>query len=283
MRKHSIDPGIHHQIRTLLPDLAAAANNASLGLAESGRLDEGLNLTREAVSHSRRLAATDPSLLPDLAIGLNNLSNGLAEVGQPEEALTRAEEATNLYRKLAIADPESFLPDLALSLNSLSVRLAEVGRPEEGLGPIQAAVAIRRALVLADGSAEALGKGHRAEIVDLLAEGADSLPNLAASLNSLSVRLMELGRWEEALAPIQEAVRYYRTLARASREAFLPDLSLSLNNLSGILAEVGQSKEAELVAREAAVLGPPYEWLPDARPAASGGSNSAATTSPTTS
>jgi tetratricopeptide (TPR) repeat protein len=189
MRKHSIDPGIHHQIRTLLPDLAAAANNASLGLAESGRLDEALNLMREAVSHSRRLAATDPSLLPDLAICLNNLSNRLAEVGQPEEALTRAEEATNLYRKLAIADPESFLPDLALSLNSLSVRLAEVGRPEEGLGPIQAAVAIRRALVLADGSAEALGKGHRAEIVDLLAEGTDSLPNLAASLNSLSVRL----------------------------------------------------------------------------------------------
>jgi len=281
MLKHSIDPRIHHQMRALsptccgnlgedgadddLPELAAAVNNLSLRLAELGRLDEALDLMREAVSHYRRLASTDPSFLPDLAICLNNLSNRLAEVGQREEALAPVEEAAEHYRKLATADPESFLPDLALSLNNLSVRLAEVERPEEGLGPIQAAVAIRRALVVADRSvAKALRKGHRAEIVDLLAQGADSLPNLAASLNNLSVRLMELGRWEEALAPIQEAVRYYRTLARASREAFLPDLSLSLSNLSGILAEVGRSKEAELVAREAAVLGPPYEWLPDA-------------------
>ena len=163
--------------------------------------------------------------------------------------------------------------------NNLSVPLGEVARPEEDLGSIRAAVAVRRALFLADRSAKAFGKGQRDEVADLLAQGADSLPKLAASLKSLSVRLMELGRWEEALAPIQEAVRYYRTLARASREAFLPDLSLSLSNLSRILAEVGQSKEAELVAREAAVLGPPYEWLPDAKRAASGESNSAATTS----
>src|SRR5439155_928515 len=135
-----------------LAELAAAVNNLSLRPAELGRLDEALDLMREAVSHYRRLASTDPSFLPDLAICLNNLSN----------------------------------------------------------------------------------------------------------------RLVELGRWEQALAPIEEAVRHYRTLARASREAFLPDLSLSLGNLSGILAEVGRSQEAELVAREAAVLGLPYEWLPDA-------------------
>ena len=39
------------------------------------------------------------------------------------------------------------------------------------------------------------------------------LPDLAAALNDLSVRLAEVGRWSEALAPLEEAVQVYRRLA----------------------------------------------------------------------
>ena len=57
-------------------------------------------------------------------------------------------------------------------------------------------------------------------------------PDLARSLNNLSVRLADLGRREDALAASQEAVAIYRELAAARPDAFRPDLARSLNNLS---------------------------------------------------
>ncbi|HKN48912.1 MAG TPA: tetratricopeptide repeat protein, partial [Actinomycetota bacterium] len=113
------------------------------------------------------------------------------------------------------------------------------------LGPIEASVAIRRALA---------GTDRRA-----------FLPDLATSLNNLSVRLMELGRGDEALGPVLEAVRYHRALAQESRKAFLPDLALSLSNLSEILAELGRPEEAKAVAQEAVSLGRPDDRGPDVR------------------
>ena len=60
----------------------------------------------------------------------------------------------------------------------------------------------------------------------------DAASRLAGSLNNLSVRLGDLGRREEALAAIQEAVTIRRELAAARPDAFRPDLAGSLNNLS---------------------------------------------------
>ena len=59
------------------------------------------------------------------------------------------------------------------------------------------------------------------------------------SLNNLSVRLADLGRREDALAAIEEAVDAYRELAAARPDAFPPDLAMSLNNLSVRLADLG--------------------------------------------
>ena len=60
------------------------------------------------------------------------------------------------------------------------------------------------------------------------------MPNLAASLNNQSGRLSELGRREDALTAIDEAVGVYRELAGARPDAFLPDLAMSLNNQSEV-------------------------------------------------
>jgi tetratricopeptide (TPR) repeat protein len=75
---------------------------------------------------------------------------------------------------------------------------------------------------------------------------------VAALLNNLSNRLSDLGRREDALAAAEEAVRYYRSLAAQSPEAFTPDLGLSLNNLANRLSELGRW-EAALAAAEEAV------------------------------
>ncbi|MDQ1394271.1 MAG: hypothetical protein QOF30_3248, partial [Acidimicrobiaceae bacterium] len=76
-------------------------------------------------------------------------------------------------------------------------------------------------------------------------------PALASSLNNLSVRLAEVGRREEGLAAIEEAVAVYRRLAAANAAAHEPALATSLNNLSVRLAEAGRREEG-LAARSEA-------------------------------
>lgn len=64
------------------------------------------------------------------------------------------------------------------------------------------------------------------------------------SLNNQATLLSEVGRRDEALAAIEEAVALRRRLAEASPAAFLADLAMSLNNQAKFLAEVGRREEA---------------------------------------
>jgi tetratricopeptide (TPR) repeat protein len=85
-----------------------------------------------------------------------------------------------------------------------------------------------------------------------LAEAAANDEERAANLTGLSVGLSSLGRREEALAAIGEAVTIYRGLAEARPDAFLPDLAMSLSNHSVQLSAVGRPEDA-LTAIEAAI------------------------------
>ncbi|MEV4317084.1 tetratricopeptide repeat protein, partial [Actinocrispum sp. NPDC049592] len=76
-------------------------------------------------------------------------------------------------------------------------------------------------------------------------------PALAASLNNLAVRLGDLGRHEEGLAAITEAVNIRRRLAAERPDAFLPDLARSLNNLSVRLGALGRREEGLAASTEA--------------------------------
>lgn len=53
-------------------------------------------------------------------------------------------------------------------------------------------------------------------------------PDLASSLNNLAVRLADLGRPEDALAAIQEAVTIFRELAARRPDAYQQNLEQSL-------------------------------------------------------
>lgn len=68
--------------------------------------------------------------------------------------------------------------------------------------------------------------------------------------NNLGLRLGDLGRREEALKAIEEALAIYRKLARC-RPKFLPYLALSLHNLGNRLSELGRREEALQAAEEA--------------------------------
>ena len=90
-------------------------------------------------------------------------------------------------------------------------------------------------------------------------------PDLARSLNNLSNRLGEVGRRDEGLAAITEAVAVYRRLAAANPAAYEPDLAGSLNNLSNRLGEVGRREEGLAAITEAVAV---YRRLAAAIPAA---------------
>jgi len=59
----------------------------------------------------------------------------------------------------------------------------------------------------------------------------------------------EVGRRQEALAPAEEAVGLYRTLA-ADNPAFLPDLARALDNLGVSYREVGRTEEIDALWRD---------------------------------
>jgi tetratricopeptide (TPR) repeat protein len=95
------------------------------------------------------------------------------------------------------------------------------------------------------------------------------LPRLANSMNSHSVMLSRVGRPEDALAAIEEAVEIRRRLASVRPDAFLPDLASSLSNQSRCLGELGRREDA-LAANEEAVetyrglaAADPDAFLPD--------------------
>src|SRR5262249_50683740 len=69
--------------------------------------------------------------------------------------------------------------------------------------------------------------------------------------NNQSNRLSGLGRREEALVAIDEAVTLYRQLAAARPDAFTPNLASSLNNQSNVLGDLGRRDEALAAIAEA--------------------------------
>ncbi len=90
---------------------------------------------------------------------------------------------------------------------------------------------------------------------------------IALASNNLSIYLASLGRREEALEAVQEAVFLYRDLEQFRPDVFGPDLATSLNNLSNSLSELGHSEEALVAVQEAASL---YRNLAQSRPDAFG-------------
>jgi tetratricopeptide (TPR) repeat protein len=84
---------------------------------------------------------------------------------------------------------------------------------------------------------------------DLMARVAEPV-EIARRSASLSIRLADVGRYEDALAAIQKAVDIDRELADTQPDAFRPGLASSLNNFSNRLADVGRREEALNAIRE---------------------------------
>ena len=233
--------GIYRELAAARPDAfrprpGRVAEQPVGRLGGLGRAEDALAASEEATGIYRELAAARPDVFrPDLAGSLNNLSIRLAGLGRREDALAAIEEAVTIRRELAAARPDAFRPDLAGSLTNLSVRLGGLGRPEDALAAIEEAAGIYRELAAGPpgrvpprpgqvaeqpvGPAGRRGPARRTrwrairEAVtirrELAAARPDAFrPDLAGSLNTLSVRLGDLGRPEDALAAIRGSRRH---------------------------------------------------------------------------
>jgi hypothetical protein len=70
----------------------------------------------------------------------------------------------------------------------------------------------------------------------------------------LGVRLTRLGRWQDTVAPSEEAAAIRRELARASPGADLPGVALSLSHLGALLPKLGRHQDAVAPTKEALAI-----------------------------
>ena len=156
---------------------------------------------------------------------------------------------------LAITSGPAELADLA----SLALQLT----PQPALAALLADQMPEQSVRLATLAATLTSQQVTQYRADALSEEPDAASRLAKALNNLSIRLGDLGRREQALAAIQEAVTIRRELAAARPDAFRPVLAISLNNLAYRLADLGRQEQALAASQEAADI---YRELAAARP-----------------
>ena len=230
-------------------DLAVsfAISSSSAASALGGATDEqGAGLTDRAADLRRR-AESDPLARVELADVLTEIAEARRRLGDYSPAVEAAEELVAVWRDLVANFGDDAWPRLVKSLVTLSGLQARVGAAAD-------------ALATAEEATEAVHEGNEGDEESLVSVRASALDNLG-------IRLSELGRRGEALAPTEEAVTACRELA-ATNPAYLPDLAGALNNLGNRLSEVGRrdealapTEEAVTLYRELAATNPAY--LPD--------------------
>ncbi|WP_412515754.1 tetratricopeptide repeat protein [Actinomadura madurae] len=173
-------------------------------------------------------AAGDPARQAAL---YERLSERRANVGMYEEAQRASASAVALRRTLSAERGDAGTADaLAESLTISSGHLGRMGRHEEGLRQLVESVEVLR--------------GRAADHPE--AFGAQ----LASGLNAQALALAELGRRQESLAAVEEAVALYRERPGAYRA----ELASALNNLSARLAALGRLEEGLAAVAEAVAI-----------------------------
>lgn len=197
------------------------------------------------------------------------------EAGAPE-LMVRAYEATAgraaaaLMRLLqdyafALEDATATEAEKATAKGAMAWlrRLGEATDDPEALEPLAFALPERTTILRKEALALTgrLATAARARFAE--SRDASDAARAALWINQLSFRFSDLGRREEALTAVEEAVALRRALAEAWPDAFRPELAASLNNLSSFLFALGRREEAFAAAEEAVSI---FRDLAAARP-----------------
>lgn len=212
------------------PRLATVLSNLSARLAELGRDSEAVKAVDEAVALFRSLTKLNPAYKSGLAEALNNLAGFSATLHRGHAAEEAAGEAVALYRELARTNV-GYVRRFADSLDNLCFALRRTRQFEAALVAGEEALAILRTLVLDNRAAHEVA--------------------LADSLINRSAILTELGRPEDALDRVDEAIAIYR---RRIDGDVADKLATALRNRGLILTLVGRPAEAVEPAQQAVTI-----------------------------
>jgi tetratricopeptide (TPR) repeat protein len=202
-------------------------------LSAQGDYSQAITAARDSVRIFRELVSVEPEVfLGDLALALRNLGDALADLQSHREALEVTLEAIDIGRRLADRRPDLFRSDLANGLDGLGIRLYTLGRWHEALQAMEEGIKLQQGLP---------------------PDQFESSWKASSRLN-LALVLEGLGRNEDALALLQEAVDHYRELANDRPDAFTPQLARGLHNLGRVLAALGRMEEALSCSQEATEL-----------------------------
>ncbi len=156
----------------------------------------------------------------------------------------QARQALVLLARAAADDPAA-RPVLESALSGIPEVLAGIEAPRETMIAIANSIPYP-SVALAEADASITGR--------IVATFPPGTSERASWQGTLSNRLADLGRREDALAAIEEAVAIYRDLAAARPDAFRPELAASLNNQSVRLAGLGRREDALTAIEEAVTI-----------------------------
>jgi tetratricopeptide (TPR) repeat protein len=190
-------------------------NDQGMLRMHSGRLQEGLQLAKEALALKRAILRPDD---PDIGRTLGNVAEALHRLGNDQAALTEIDEALRLL--VAAYGPSAF--QVVMAVNERGESLAGLGRHEEALTSFQEA--------LTQGQAQ-LAPDHRI---------------LAYPLTGLGQVLLALGRPLEARPPLERAWKI-----RESREPSVTERGDTAFALARAVWDTGDRRRARSLAQTA--------------------------------
>ena len=175
-----------------------------------GRREEALVQQEEAVKLQREIAKTNTTIQTNLSLHLNLLSERYASLGRYEKALSVQEKSVEIARKLPTTNPDH-LGNLLTSLQLLGNRYSDLGREKDAL---------------------ALREAMHTKMLEHIKSKPGDLPNmLGYTLMPLTVQYSSMGRKQEAVDRLEEAVRVCRELLKSDKGR-AADLAISLNMLA---------------------------------------------------
>ncbi|TFK22890.1 TPR-like protein [Coprinopsis marcescibilis] len=262
------------QLLSLYTNLASSLDNASIYHCTSGRLDAAIDSIQQTIDIRRRLASSiDPNSglfyfrLGQLGNSLYRLSTYLANLECWKDSLGAIQEVVDIRRRLVtVNDASSSTPgqystctskpdlvNLSRSLFDLATCLAQLEDYAEAAEIMEECVRVNRRVVL-------LLLSSSEPEADLELPGAEA--DLASSSRLLSIYQGEVGKVEDAIINLEDAIEIYRRQVPAAGAALSNDattevkalrhLAESLKEFASFLGRVGRYPEAVAAGEEAA-------------------------------
>jgi tetratricopeptide (TPR) repeat protein len=161
---------------------------------------------------------------------LHAASNRFSDAGRPDEAVIAGREAVALLRQ-QVVNQQQYTVDLAAALSSFSNRLWEIGEPAAAIDPALEAVVL----------VEKCRETDRSARIALV---------LAAALNNLAFRQIDLGKYTVGAATAHRAAIEFREMLDASRVFAHSGLASSLNNYTCASNALGRFSDAVVTGNE---------------------------------